>query len=302
MNNDNQLMTQQPQQMTPSGMLAWGPQRLEGALQFAETLLRGGLLPKAYNNPGAVLTAMILGEELGMTPMMAVRGIHVISGKPTLSAEMMVALVKRRPDVCKYFRMVESTDQQAVYETLREGEPEPTRYAFTIEMAKRANLLKNPTWRSHPEAMLRARCASALARMVFPDLVGGLYETDEGREIAGMYDAPPQYQPRQPSRPPQPHPQQHPAVGRVTEAFEDAEVIEESPNPAEAIKAELAKRGWKVADLNAWLREVDSPPIETIAQDSGELAGFADDYLHKGGADAMAASIQRRADELTGNR
>jgi len=42
--------------------------------------------------------------------------------------------------------------------------------------AKRAGLARRELWRKFPMAMLRARCASNLARMVYPDVVMGLVE------------------------------------------------------------------------------------------------------------------------------
>jgi len=51
--------------------------------------------------------------------------------------------------------------------------------SFTIEQAQRAGVTGKDNWKKYPEAMLRARCISALARAVYPDVVLGIYETDE---------------------------------------------------------------------------------------------------------------------------
>ena len=160
------------------------PTTFEQATAFAERVARSGFIPGPYRGkPDDVLACVIVGHELGIGPMQALRAIHVVNGKPILSADLMVGLVKRSPE-CEYLRIVESTDERAVYETKRRGEPEPTRLDWTFEQAKRAGLTNNPTWKKHTAAMLRARCASALARAVYPDLVMGIYEEDEGREIS----------------------------------------------------------------------------------------------------------------------
>jgi hypothetical protein len=52
-----------------------------------------------------------------------------------------------------------------------------------MEDARRANLVGRQNWKAHPAAMLRARCAAALARAVYPDLLLGVYEESEGEEI-----------------------------------------------------------------------------------------------------------------------
>jgi hypothetical protein len=54
-----------------------------------------------------------------------------------------------------------------------------------MEQAKAAGLSGGDNWRKHTAAMLRARCSSALARAVYPDLMMGVYEHDEAREIEG---------------------------------------------------------------------------------------------------------------------
>jgi hypothetical protein len=128
-----------------------------------------------------------VGVDLGLTPMQSVRGMHLVKGKPILAAQTIHAIVVKRRDVCLYMVLVESTHEKATYKTQRVGDPEPTTLTWTIQMAQRAGLLQNPTWKNHPEAMLRARCISAICRAVYPDLVLGVYDEDEGREIAGDY-------------------------------------------------------------------------------------------------------------------
>ena len=161
---------------------------LDALKDFAQTALRSGLLPPAIKSPEAAFVIIATGRELGLSPMQSLRGIHVISGRPVLSAQMMLAIAKRSPS-CVYFQLVESTTEQAIYETQRRGDPKPTRLVYTLDDARRAKLTNNPTWSAHPAAMLRARCSSALARDVYPDELLGIYEEDEGREIAGEYRA-----------------------------------------------------------------------------------------------------------------
>jgi hypothetical protein len=109
--------------------------------------------------------------------MQSLRSLHLIEGKPTLSADLMAALVKRSP-VCKSFKLVESTGKIATYETERVGEG-VTRMSFTMEEAQAAGVANRDNWKKFPSAMLRARCIAALARVVYPDLLLGVYEQDE---------------------------------------------------------------------------------------------------------------------------
>ena len=141
----------------------------------------------AYGTPQAVLSTMLLGRELGMPAMAALRSVHVIEGKHSLSADLMVALVLKS-GMAEYFQLVESTDKACTFETKRKGAPQPQRLSFTIEDAKKADLLRpsrsgKPTqWDKMPKQMLRARAKSELARLEYPDLLAGLYTPEELRD------------------------------------------------------------------------------------------------------------------------
>ena len=170
--------------MSNEKSMALVPATLDEAKEMARLTSLSSLLPAALRGKVEdVFVTIVAGNELGLAPMQAIRSMHIISGRPVLSAELMVALCKRRRDVCRYFQLVESTATIATYKTHREGDPEPTTMSYTIGEAKAAGLLNNPTWQKHPAAMLRARASSFLARAVFQDLVLGILEEDEAREM-----------------------------------------------------------------------------------------------------------------------
>lgn len=154
------------------------PRSIQDALWLAKVLVSSRLLPRGVTTPEQAFTIILTGKELGLSAMQSLRAVHVIEGKPTLAADLQVALVKRS-SACRYFRLVKSDDKAAKYETQREGDPEPTQLTFTIEEAQRAKLTGKDNWVKYPAAMLRARCASALARVVYPELVMGVYDPDE---------------------------------------------------------------------------------------------------------------------------
>lgn len=154
------------------------PSNMAEAEQLSIRLAQSALLPDGLRGkPGDVLVTLITGHELGLSPMQAIRGLHVVKGRAVMSADLAVALTKRHPS-CRYFRVVASDDKAATYETLREGDPEPTRMTFTAEQAKQAGL-GGDNWRKYPAAMLRARCSLALARAVYSDIMLGVYDPDE---------------------------------------------------------------------------------------------------------------------------
>lgn len=150
--------------------------------EIAQRVFRAGVCPPDVRSADAAFAIMLAGAELGAKPMQALRSLSIVKGKVSLTADFTVALCVRSP-VCEWMRCIETTPERATYETKRRGHPEPSRLSWTIAQAQTAGLTGSQTWRSHPAAMLRARCASALARSVYPDLVAGVYDPDEAAEI-----------------------------------------------------------------------------------------------------------------------
>ena len=165
------------------------PRSMDDACLLAKRLHESRMF-SAYGTPQAVLSTVLLGRELGMPAMAALRSVHVIEGKHSLSADLMVALVLKS-GLAEYFQLVESTDKICTFETKRKGNPKPQRLSYTIDDAERSGLLK-PTrsgkpgnWQKIPKQMLRARAKSELARLEYPDLLAGLYTPEELRDANG---------------------------------------------------------------------------------------------------------------------
>lgn len=139
----------------------------------------------AYGTPQAVLATIMAGRELGFPALAALRSFHVIEGKTSLSAGAMVATVLRS-GVAEYFRPVSFSETEATFETLRKGPGNlPVKLTHTMEMAKAGGFVKEKSgWVRVPVDMLVARAQSRLARMVYPDILAGLYTPDELAEMA----------------------------------------------------------------------------------------------------------------------
>jgi hypothetical protein len=156
--------------------------KFETMERVAEKLFRAGVFSAEVKSADTAFAIILAGDELGFSPMASARNIALVKGKVSLSADAMVGLVKRAA-VCAEWHVVDSTAAECTITTTRVGDATPTSLTYTIAMATRAGLTGSQTWRAHPEAMLRARCGAALARAVYPDVCGGLYEPDEAEEI-----------------------------------------------------------------------------------------------------------------------
>lgn len=144
----------------------------------------------AYGTPQAVMSTLLAGRELGLQSMAALRAIHIIEGKPTLSADLIRALVIRS-GLAEYFRCSERSAEKATFVTKRTGDPEMSLTVTIGEMrtawAKDQAAWDKSAWGKNPADMLVARAGSKLARLVYPDVVHGVYtreEIEDAREVA----------------------------------------------------------------------------------------------------------------------
>ena len=161
------------------------PQTQEAKYQMAGVLCKSGLIPSGLNTAEKVFVALQWGHELGLTPMVAVNNIAVINGKPTLSADIMCAVVKRSPEYggIKWIEMSDTKAECEITRILPNGEKETQRSCFTIEDAQNAGLAGRDVWKKYPKRMLKHRCLSYGLKDMFPDLLAGLYDPEEMESV-----------------------------------------------------------------------------------------------------------------------
>ncbi len=165
--------------MSETKALAVIPRSIDEVTSLAETLAKSTLLPEALRNKVPDVVVQILaGQELGLAPMAAIRGVHIVQGKPVLAADTMVALVLGS-GLCEYFQCAEDTDARVTYETKRKGAPRAQSYSWSEEDTKRAGLQTKDNWRLFRRQMMKARAKAILARDAYPDVLAGCYDPDE---------------------------------------------------------------------------------------------------------------------------
>lgn len=121
----------------------------------------------------AVAAAILTGRELGLPPLTSLANIHVIKGKPALSAVLMRALVQAQGH---QWQDIEVTDTRAVVRARRRGEAEWTEASFTAAQAQKAGINLG----GYPADKLYARATSRLCRRKFADVVAGMpYSAEE---------------------------------------------------------------------------------------------------------------------------
>lgn len=157
------------------------PRSLKQAQSLAFDMWKSGMF-SSYGTPEAVLSTVLVGRELGIPAMTALRTIHNIKGRHAMSAQLIVALVLKS-GLAEYFEMSALSDTSCTYVTKRKGRGEIA-ITHTIEMAKQADLVKPDSgWVKNPQDMLAARASVRLARLVYPDICANVYTPDELSEI-----------------------------------------------------------------------------------------------------------------------
>lgn len=149
-------------------------------MRMAEVMAKSGLLPKTLDTKEKVFIALQWGVELGLSPMAAATNIAVINGKPTLSADIMHAIVRNNPEYAgAEWKRQDDNTAEVIVKRKNANITETFRGYYDIEMARRANLLGKDNWKAYPARMLKHRALSFALRDAFPDVLAGLYSPDE---------------------------------------------------------------------------------------------------------------------------
>lgn len=161
--------------------------KLQAAAAIAGEIATTEFVPAALRGKVPAVTAAILaGSEMNLGPMASLMHVHVIEGRPALSAEMARSLVYAQGH---QIRWVESTSQRCIIEGLRKGDRDWMRVEYTIQDAERAGLAGRPNWKKYPRRMLAARASGELCRLHFADCMAGMPYVQEELEDGGTDDA-----------------------------------------------------------------------------------------------------------------
>lgn len=245
-------------------VMAIVPQTFEETFRVAKAVYLGGLAPAALIGKlegdaaiSAVTVAIMSGAELGLKPMVALRSFTVINGKPALYGDGLINVVRQSGKVAYLRTGCDVRDGQMVgwCEAKRNDTEEDKRVEFSQEDAIRAGLWQteaivtkwnkwdkkneqkpndSPWWR-FPQRMLAWRAAGYCLRELFGDVLGGIRDEFEAREIADaeeMRDITPREQPAPPRPPAPPTPPIEDA--EVTDVTDQSDAPIENADPAEA--------------------------------------------------------------------
>jgi hypothetical protein len=142
------------------------------------------LLPDAYReNPANVMIAIGLGSAMGLSYAESLYRIDVIKGKPSASAELITANVRKAGHKLR-IKVTENPPTATCTITRADDPDEPITITRDMAWAQRMGLANEPNYKKQPATMLGYRAITACARLACSEaLYGVAYTPDEMREV-----------------------------------------------------------------------------------------------------------------------
>lgn len=157
---------------------------LQAEMDYARAVSSASMLPDAYRGkPADIMLAVGLGQSMGLSPAESLYRINVIKGKPTASAELIAANVRKAGHRLR----VIGDDRTCTATIIRADDPD---FEFSITRdvawAKSMGLAGNANYQKQPGTMLQWRAITAVARLACPEaLYGVAYTPDEMYDMGG---------------------------------------------------------------------------------------------------------------------
>jgi hypothetical protein len=122
--------------------------------------------------PEQAAALMLVAQADGLHPAKAATHYHIIQGKPSLSADAMLARFQAAGGRVKW----ETYGDDAVIGTFTHAAGGSVTIRWDIDRAKKAGV---QNLQKFPAAMMRARCISEGVRTVYPGVIVGMYTPEE---------------------------------------------------------------------------------------------------------------------------
>lgn len=163
------------------------PNDLTAQMEYARVMSSASMLPDNYRGkPADIMLAVGLGQSMGLSPAESLYRIAVIKGRPTASAELIAANVRKAGHVLRV--RTDEAGMRVQATVIRVDDPD-FEHSVVRDMAwaKTMGLADSTNYKKQPVTMLQWRAITAVARLACPEaLYGVAYTPDE------MADAPQQ--------------------------------------------------------------------------------------------------------------
>jgi hypothetical protein len=168
----------------------FGGESLELLYKACATLSKSKMIPVGLQGKQEdIFAILVMGNELGIKPMQALNSINVIQGKPTVSPQLMIAMIKGKlPDSVID---IKSDEVKGIVTCTTSRSKQDFKdglfYTASWDMTKadKMGLSMKDNYKKQAETMLRWRAVAESCRMTFPDIIMGLYADAEFQDFDG---------------------------------------------------------------------------------------------------------------------
>lgn len=144
---------------------------------LADSIVKSKLF--GLNNVHQAIALMALAQSEGIHPATAARDYHIVEGRPSMKAEVMLARFQAKGGTSK---VVKYTDDGV---TMEFHHPQGGSVTITWDLKRITAAKANGSpkalamYKTNPAAMYRSRCISEGIRTVFPGVIIGVYAPEE---------------------------------------------------------------------------------------------------------------------------
>ena len=160
----------------------------EFAQRAAKALSSSDLVPQTFkNNVANCMIAIEIANRCKTSPMIVLQNLHIINGRPTWSAQYIIAAVNGSGRFKEPLKFKNEQGACTAWTVDHDGNviqgPK-----VTVEMAEAEGWTKKPgsKWKTMPELMLQYRAATFFGRLYCSDILMGMQSEDEAVDIASV--------------------------------------------------------------------------------------------------------------------
>ncbi len=161
-------------------VLGFDPRIFNTQIQMANAFAKSGILPAALRNkPNDIVIILQLALELNLPPMQAINGINVIQGKPTISPQLMLAMIyKTYPETI--LQIKEDNESRTVTVRIARNKDDSFHEStWNVSKATSMGLIGKDNWQKQFMTMCKWRAVAEVVRTKFPHVIMGLYTSEE---------------------------------------------------------------------------------------------------------------------------
>lgn len=255
---------------------------LSEQMRYAQAVAPAAMLPPQYRGkPADIVLAVGLGQAMGLSPAEALYRINIIQGKPTASAELIAANVRRAGHKLR----VSGDERGARAVIIRCDDPDFEYVSeWNMDRARQLGLADKDGWKKQPGTMMRWRAVTEVARLACSEtLYGVMYTPDELGHV----------EPSNPTRPQRATPS---VAGVIVQDVTHAVVVPDeplaSPEQSRALHARFRQLDLDRDAALAACSEVLDRPVEATKGLTAAEVGAILDALAAWAGDEPTAGIR----------